>query len=123
MGNLIQGGFESGTYTPTIDDTTNIDSTVAEPCMYIRMGSIVHVSGLVQINPTSSGILTQVGITLPFSTDFGTSKDCTGVASAMGQADGAEIYGDTGNNWARLRCHPDGTGNDSWYFHIMYRIM
>jgi hypothetical protein len=59
--------FQSGTYTPTVTPTANVTSYTALPAHWERTGDAVHVSGRINIQPTSkSGLpVTSVRMTLP----------------------------------------------------------
>lgn len=68
----------SGYYTPTITDIANISSTTAYECMYIRVGNVVTVSGMIDIAPVSASTVTRVWLTTPIYSGFYTQKDAGG---------------------------------------------
>lgn len=63
-GNLI-----AGTYTPTLTGGTNVSSTSATVCTYIRVGAVVTVGGAITVKPTSAGGC-DVGVSLPVASNF-----------------------------------------------------
>lgn len=95
----------TGTYTPTLTDVTNIAShgTVSD-LNYMRVGSMVFVSGRVNVDPTAAGAATELGISLPIATNFGLFTQCAGVAFTDGVASlGGRIMADTTNDRAALK--------------------
>jgi hypothetical protein len=118
------GNIAASTYTPTLTGILNVDGTLATACQYIRVGSVVTVSGLVAIDATAAGA-TRVGISLPFASDFTDFGQLAGTASAVAEPTrpGA-IFADTTNNRAELNyTATTGTGQLSWYFTFTYRIL
>lgn len=77
------GNVFSGTYTPTLTNTTNIASSTAAVCQYMRVGNVVTVSGSVTIDPTSTGRIT-LGMTIPVASNFSSSIQAGGTFSATG---------------------------------------
>lgn len=73
----------SGTYVPTISNTTNVTSSSANQCFYTRQGNIVTVYGSASITPTSA-TNTRFHVSLPPSlpaTDFISDADLSGIVS------------------------------------------
>jgi hypothetical protein len=71
----------SGTYTPTLSNTTNIAASAAFVCQYQRVGNVVTVSGRVNITPTAASVASELGISLPIAST-GLSGTLDGVAGA-----------------------------------------
>lgn len=69
----------SGTYTPTLTNTTNITTSTAHKSQYTRVGNIVTVFGSITIE-TGSGTTTAMGISLPISSNLATEYDLNGSA-------------------------------------------
>jgi hypothetical protein len=44
----------SGSYTPTLVNVANLDASTAYSCQYVRVGSVVIVSGQVDVDPTAA---------------------------------------------------------------------
>jgi hypothetical protein len=71
----------SGTYTPTITNTTNIDASTARACQWLRVGNVVSVSGSVSIDPTAASN-TVFQISLPIASNLAQAWNAGGVGSA-----------------------------------------
>jgi len=71
---------ESGTYTPTITDSLNVDSTTVNVARYNRTGNFVTVYIDLDIDATNAD-LTIIGIGLPVASDFDASTDAVGYGS------------------------------------------
>ena len=76
------GNVFSGTYTPTLTNTTGISSSAASACQYMRVGNVVTVSGQVQIFPNGSDF--NMKMTLPIASAFTASRQASGHFSANG---------------------------------------
>lgn len=114
----------SGTYTPTLTSVQNIAASTAYSCQWFRSGSIVTVSGKVDIDPTLASTSTRLGISIPIASDFSADAECAGTASCP-QVDGlvAAIFGDDTNNRAQIQYETTDTSNRSFYFTFTYRII
>src|SRR3972149_5740087 len=71
-----------GTYTPTLTNVANLDSSTAYPCSYVRIGNIVLVGLYFEANPTTTLVLTQVRVSLPIASNFTSVIHCVGSGSA-----------------------------------------
>lgn len=71
----------SGTYTPTITNVVNVAASSAPHAIYMRIGNIVHVSGIVNIDPTTAATATQFRISLPIASDLTAAGDLVGVGA------------------------------------------
>lgn len=121
--NISGGDITSGTYTPTLTNVANLDASTAYICQYMRVGSIVTVSGKVDIDPTAAAS-TQLGISLPIASNFSTAEQCAGTAFASGVAgQGAAILADTVNDRAQLQFVTSNTTNQSMYFTFTYQVI
>lgn len=60
----------SGTYTPTYTIFSNLDSITAYVCQWMRVGNVVTVSGVVELNATSSASSVEFKATLPIASTF-----------------------------------------------------
>jgi hypothetical protein len=113
----------SGTYTPTLNNMTNLDATVAYACQYLRVGSVVTVSGRLDANPTAAGT-TQIGISLPIASNFAGTEECAGTAFSQSVAGlGAAILADTADNRALMEWTAVDTIERSLFFSFTYRII
>jgi hypothetical protein len=77
------GNVFSGTYTPTLTNTTNIAASTAAVCQYMRVGNVVTVSGTVQIDPTLAGQIV-LGMTLPIASALTAATQCGGTFAGSG---------------------------------------
>jgi len=118
--------LESGTYTPTLTNTTNIDASTPHECHYVRVGPTVHVFGRVDIDPTaaSSGIV--LGVSLPIASNFTSQYDCSGTVvglpSGYTQSAGA-IRADTTNDRAEVALVAQVNTNTTYMVSFGYRIV
>ena len=114
----------SGTYTPIVTNVVNTTSSTAFQCQYMRVGSVVSVSGMVTIDPTSNNQLTSVGISLPIASNIGAIEDCSGTAACADVAgQSAAIIGDIGLNRATLQFIAGSSASHNMSFHFMYEIL
>ncbi len=113
----------SGTYTPTLTNVANLDASAAFVCQYMRVGSVVTVSGKVTVDPTA-GAATRLGISLPIASNLAAEQDCCGTAFAKGIAgQGAAILADATNNRAQMEWIAVDLTNQAMYFTFTYRII
>jgi hypothetical protein len=120
-GAMTQGG---PTYTPTLYNTTNVAASVLnQDFIFMQEGSVVTVSGSVQIDPTSAAS-TVLGISLPVASNFGTSYDCNGNGTSSGATPQlASITADDVNNRALVNFTAVSTANAYWRVMFTYRII
>lgn len=118
----------SGTYTPTLTGTVNVSSTTAFACTYIRVGSIVTVSGFFQVTPTAATSATSLRISLPVASAFATGNEAAGVAVRSGNLASQNIAGVISANAATddvsllFFCDADNASR-SWLFHFQYQVI
>lgn len=118
--------FESGTYTPTLTNQTNVASSTASITKVLRIGSAVVVSGEVLIDPAAGAdALTEIGISLPHAADIANARDVSGIAAsdqsaALGNA-AASIRGDAANDRATLRFYAGDAAARTWTFRFEYK--
>lgn len=103
---IANTGISSGTYTPTLTNGTNVASSVAFICHYIRVGNQVQVQGYFTTDPTLGLTASTIQISLPIASNFGTATDAEGfgtyqAAAAINQVDPV-LYADTAND--RIEC-------------------
>ena len=71
--------MSSGTYTPTLTNTTNVASSSVNSAFYTRVGNIVTVYYSFSITPTAGGSTsTQLDISLPIASNFTTAHEANG---------------------------------------------
>ncbi len=90
----------SGTYTPTLTLTANLDAATAVLLAYSRLGNLVTVVGSVSIDPTTTLTDTQLSFSLPIGSDFTGTGDCAGGSAYSTQiaAQGAGFVSDATND-------------------------
>jgi hypothetical protein len=121
------GNVFSGTYTPTLSNTTNVASSTASELQYMRVGSVVTVSGLVAITPTAaSDTNTVLRMSLPISSDFSGTTNLGGtgvISSSAGRGVAAAIYANTTTDNAEFNFLSPSTSALSFRFTFTYRIL
>ncbi len=73
----------SGTYTPTLTNTLNIASSTAFVCQYMRVGTVVTVSGKVSITESLATQASVLTLTLPIASALTAEEQCVGVACSF----------------------------------------
>lgn len=117
-------GLASGTYTPTLTNVANLAASTAYQCQYLRVGTVVTVSGKVDVDPTLAATSTQLGISLPIASNLGAAEDCAGTAfSPTIAGQGAAILGDAANNRAQMEWISGDITNQPMYFTFSYEII
>jgi hypothetical protein len=121
------GNVFSGTYTPTqVSTNTNVTAVTYNLASYMRVGSIVTVSGRVDITATATGN-TIVQFSLPIASAF--------TATSQGSGTGAQTSATVANNsFARLssqstddcillQTNSTVTTSASYFYTFTYRIL
>lgn len=129
-GKIIQDGglaVSFGTYTPALSNDANLTASAASVCQYLRVGSLVTVSGKVSVTPTAAGpTYTQLGVALPIPSTFAANQQCGGTASSLSAAgpnQGALIGADTVNYRAVFAFGATDTGAEDMFFSFTYQII
>lgn len=113
----------SGTYTPTLTNVANLDSSATYAAQYIRVGSVITVSGRVDIDPTAAGSV-RLGISLPVASAFVSARQCAGTASATSVAgQSAAILADVANARAELQYIAVDTASRAMYYTFTYTVV
>lgn len=121
-GNFLASNVLSGTYTPTLTNVTNVAASTAFLCQYMRVGSVVTVSGEVSIDPTAAGAL-ELGMTLPIASNFTAVRQCGGTSAVAGVAGlVGTILADTTNDRASVQLIAVDTANRNHFFSFTYLI-
>lgn len=97
-------GFVSGTYTPTVANTTNVDSSSNATGFYWGDGTYIWVSFSVDIDATTNGTLTLFTLTLPIASNFTTTRQLmgSGTAASLSGANAVKVTSDATNDVAAL---------------------
>jgi hypothetical protein len=119
------GNVSSGTYTPSLTNTTNIAASTPFTSQYMRVGNVVTVSGRLNIDPTTSGAACELGISLPIASDITATTQCGGtgsVSTTTTEVSTGGILGDTTNNRATFRFVAGGTAARDYAFTFTYLV-
>jgi hypothetical protein len=68
----------SGTYTPTVTGVLNVAAVANARAQWMRVGSVVTVSGAVDIDPTATSTATNYTISLPIASNLTNAGDLSG---------------------------------------------
>ena len=116
--------LDADVYTPTLTNVANLDGSTAYSCQYLRVGSVVTVSGQVDLDPTTTLTDTQLGISLPIASNFANANECAGSGSAPAiAAMTVAILGDVANNRATLQFKATDVTSQPVFFSFTYRII
>ena len=115
---------QSGTYTPTLTNVTNINASTAYPVQWMRVGNVVNLSGKARFNATAAGAA-ELGISLPpaATSNFANNYEAAGTASSDNVLDGPMwIEADVTNDRLSLKSTQNGTTNHDHFFHATYQV-
>ena len=118
---VVDGDVYGGVYTPTLTNTTNIDASTAYICQYMRVGTVVTVSGRVDVDATAATTAI-LNMSLPIASDVSDSVQVAGTMNGLAGGEPGAIYGDAATDTATFQYAAAGTGNRTFYFHFTYRI-
>lgn len=114
----------SGTYTPALTNVANLAASTAYVCQFLRVGTLVTVSGRVDVDPTLTATDTQLGISLPVASNFATADQCAGTAWAPTlTSEGGAILADLTNDRAVLQWRSVDITNAARYFTFSYQVI
>jgi len=112
----------SGVYTPVLTNTANVAASTSARCQWGRKGRVVTVSGQLTIDPTTTLVATELGISLPIPCTFSNSSELGGTACAIVVSEQAGIVADTVNGRASLKYLPTDIAARVFAFHFSYSI-
>jgi hypothetical protein len=113
----------SGTYTPTLTNTTNVASSTARASQWMRVGNVVTVTGAATVTPSVGSSPTALGISLPIASTFTTAYQLAGTTSGAEASSGnggftGPVIADTTNNRAIIKFTSNASNlnaQDSYY--------
>jgi hypothetical protein len=114
----------SGTYTPTLTNVTNITSSTAVVCQYMRVLTTVTVSGSVTITATAIGN-TVLRMSLPIASNFASVGQAGGTlatTTAGGTAQGG-IVADATNKTFTFQFVASSIAATTYTFSVTYQIV
>jgi hypothetical protein len=116
---------ETGTWTPTLTNTTNVAASTAYEFKYSRVvgtEDIYTFSGEVDIDPTTTVTLTVLTFTLPTSTNIVNTYDLSGTAADdLGTA--CRVAGNVGGNSGQVRFTPVDVTNRRFSVHGQFKFI
>lgn len=110
-----------GTWTPTLRNTTNIDSSTSAAGWYIRVGSKVVCGVRIEIDATAA-TATVIGISLPVASNIGAAGDVVGTIASRPGGSG-HVNGDSTNDEATAGFNALLTTNQAFYVTFIYTII
>ena len=116
--------IDSGVYTPTLTNTTNITSSTAAECQYTQIYGTVTVSGTVTIQATATGAC-NLKMSLPVASNFTSTGQAAGTlatTTAGGTASGAILADIVGERF-EFRFTATNTTSTVYAFTVTYQIV
>lgn len=109
-------------YTPTLFNTTNISASTASVTRAFRSGAFMYVYGVVTIDATAAATPSELGMSLPTSSNLANVYDLAGTGA---QADGTavQITADTTNDRAKFSFTPVTDTNNQYSFQFCYIVI
>lgn len=122
--NGVEDSIKSGKYTPILTNGTNVASSTVNTntFKYVRVGSVVNVSGWLSLTATAANTLTELEISLPIASNITSNEDVSGVANTLSGGYG-QIRENATNNTASMYIQPTSTSNLVWYMEFSYFII
>lgn len=121
------GGLRHGpNYTPTLGTiTANVASSSANPHRWFRVGDCVTVQGSISVTPTAAAATTtQLGISLPITTNFAALTDVQAGALSHGNLGNTTGYltASAANDIVFLTFFAGSTSADTWSYSFTYEV-
>jgi hypothetical protein len=121
------GNIFSGTYTPTLTNSTNVAASTTFEAQYMRVGNVVTVSGQVAIDVTTIATDSVLLMSLPIASNFTVARQCGGTAaSSTAGTYGVEtvaIMGNVASDAAEFRLRPTSIANLDYRFSFTYLVI
>lgn len=118
------GEICSGTYTATLTNGANVAASTFASAKYYRVGNLVTVIMRLNVDPTTSGNLTEVGLSLPIASNLASVGDCVGI-SAHAETISARNYidADTSNDRCVFHFTPSYGSNEAVFPMFSYEVL
>jgi len=120
------GAVNSGTYTPTLTNSTNMAASTAQPLQYLRVGNTVVVGGYVGIDTTlGAATYTAMRMSVPIPSNFTTSTDAGGAGTASvngGANDGWQFYSNAATDDIQIEGASMDTAARNMFFTFVYQV-
>lgn len=111
--------LSSGTYTPTVSATSNVQASTARATQYMRVGNVITVAGQIDIDPTATGAV-GFSLSLPIASDFTQFYHLGGVGNW--DVSTVRIYADSTNNVASFFYSAGSTSSVTMSFTFTYLV-
>jgi hypothetical protein len=118
---ISAGGVIPGTYTPTITLGTNAAAATAYVTQYMRMGNVVTLGGIVDVDPTAASATT-ILLSLPVASDFASAQQAGG-AGVFNNVNAVSICANAALNALELNFIAGVTTNQRLTFNATYLIV
>jgi len=117
------GNVFSGTYQPAPVIGTNVTAATASVLNYIRVGSMVFVSGQITVTTTAANVSSDVRIPLPIPSNlsFTTLSGTVGKTAVSTATISGGVVGDASNYEASVRFVSSATGSITYSVSFMYK--
>ena len=115
------GNVFSGTYTPTLFNTTNIAASTASILQYSRVGNYVQIAGRVTIDPTAIGAIV-LGMSIPVASALTSVTQAGGTFSGVTTEVGY-ITADATNDRLTFNYTATSITNNTFYFTAGYQVL
>lgn len=115
-------GIQSGTYTPTLTNTTNIASSTPLLCNYVRSGGVCTVYGIATVAATTANVECRLTVSLPIpAASWASTLYCLGGAFDRAVLSPGIISGDASLTKADLLFTPTSTTSRTMTFIFGYQ--
>lgn len=112
----------SGTYTPTVSNTTNVDSSTPLAAQYFRVGDVVTVAGEVDVDPTAA-LTTSFELSLPIASNFSATNNAGGGGGAnYTTVPGLLVRAVAANDTVQVIYAAGGTGSADVHYTYTYLV-
>ena len=111
----------SGTYTPTLTNSTNVASSTSFTAYYTRVGDVVSVHGSITVDPTAAAE-TLIYLSLPIASSLSSLRQLAGTAAGAAATAYGVVTGDTDTDTALLRFIAASTAAETWQYHFSYVV-
>lgn len=117
------GSVTSGSYTPTISNIANVSASSPTLAQYIRVGSVVTVSGTVSVDAVTTLTITQIRISLPIASNFTATTEGAGVIVSQAQLGAGRIESEGTSDTMQCQWIPTSVANDTYGYTFTYTII
>ncbi len=114
LGNAVSGGYD-----PIFSNQLTVAASAGSPLMYSRIGNVVTVGGLLDVDP-SAATSVSFQMSLPVTSDLQSANALAGSGAADAAA--VTIYGNSTNNTAFFTWVAAATTPGTLTFSLVYRI-